>query len=674
MLSLLILITLLFYQSSFYSVESSSNFSFPSFDSGSCANGTGNLICWGSVTVDNGTLNITPDLPQNNSKKVGRVLYRQPECVWPASFSTAFTVRILANSSDSGDGIAFLIAQDDGASPPESYGSFIGILDPSTEGGVLHQLAIELDTYKNEHEANGNHIGIVTTSVEQPVVSRSLSDIGMDLKSGKDITVKIDYDGWIKMLQISVAYSGEPLIQFLNEKIMMQDTVPQNTYVGFSASTAFFSETHQVLNWNFTLLELPQQSLHYSRQKRNNKVVLVLVFVPLTFVFVCLGLGLFLTAGMRRRKTRIRRQEDIEMLTRNAANVPKFFTLRQLAKATKNFSKENLVGSGGFGSVYRGVLSADHPPTTVAVKRINATSHQGEREYLAEICTIGRLRHKNLVQLQGWCHDREQLLLVYEYMANGSLDRYIGNNIVLNWETRFKILSGLASALLYLHEECGNPVVHRDVKPNNVMLDSDYTAHLGDFGLARLLRPGQGQDEAFVTTMVAGTPGYLAPEVSYTGRATPESDVYSYGMVVLETVCGRRSKGIMEENSLVDMVWRSYEEGAVLSTVDCRLQDGKFEEEQARRCLIVGLACLHPDRFCRPKMRKVVQIFLNPEEPLMQIPECRPSAVCVSWCSSSSSSTTTGVGSTNTPFSAATVASNSLQGSTPDVVTISYHA
>nr|GLL37926.1 ATP-dependent RNA helicase UAP56/SUB2 [Ipomoea trifida] len=604
--------------SNFYSVESSSNFSFPSFDSGSCANGTGNLICWGSVTVENGTLNITPNLPQNNSKKVGRVLYRQPECVWPASFSTAFTVRILANSSDSGDGIAFLIAQDDGASPPDSYGSFIGILDPSTEGGGMHQLAIELDTYKNEHEANGNHIGIVTTSVEKPVVSRSLSDIGIDLKSGKDITVKIDYDGWAKMLQISVAYSGEPLIQFLNEKIILQDTVPQNTYVGFSASTAFFSETHQVLNWNFTLLELPQDSLHSGRQKRKNK----------------------------------------------------------LAKATKNFSRENLVGSGGFGSVYRGVLSGDHSPTTVAVKRINATSHQGEREYLAEICTIGRLRHKNLVQLQGWCHDKEQLLLVYEYMQNGSLDRYIGNNTILNWETRFKILSGLASALLYLHEECGSPVVHRDVKPNNVMLDSDYTAHLGDFGLARLLHPGQGegQDEASVTTMVAGTPGYLAPEVSYTGRATPESDVYSYGMVVLETVCGRRSKGIMEENSLVDMVWRSYEEGAVLSVVDSRLQDGKFEEEQARRCLIVGLACLHPDRFFRPKMRKVVQIFLNPEEPLMQIPECRPSAVCVSWCSSSSSSTTTGVGSANTPISATAAASNSLQGPTPDVVTISYHA
>lgn len=241
----------------------------------------------------------------------------------------------------------------------------------------MRQLAVELDTYKNEYEGNGNHIGIVTTSVEYSVVSWSLSEIAIDLKSGKDITVKIYYNGWIKMLQVSVAYSGEPLIKFLNEKIIMQDTVPQNTYIGFSAYTAFFLETHQILNWNFTLLELPQESLDYGidrhREKRNK--ILLSVFMPLTFLFISLGLGLFLMIRMRRKK-RIQREEDIEMLTRNAANAPKFFTFRHLAKATKNFSRDNLLGSGGFGNVYRGVFS-DHPPATVAVKRINATSHQG---------------------------------------------------------------------------------------------------------------------------------------------------------------------------------------------------------------------------------------------------------------------------------------------------------
>lgn len=260
----------------------------------------------------------------------------------------------------------------------------------------------------------------------------------------------------------------------------------------------------------------------------------------------------------------------------------------------------------------------------------------GEREYLAEICTIGRLRHKNLVQLRGWCHEREHLLLVYEYMANGSLDLFIGKGF-LDWKTRYKILTGLASALLYLHEECDKPIVHRDVKPNNVMLDSEYNARLGDFGLARLI-----QNDACVTTMMAGTPGYLAPEVSFSGKATPEFDVYSFGMVALEVACGRRSKGLFEENSLVDYVWSLYGKNALLECVDKQLE-GEFDEEQVKRTLTVGFASLHPDCMLRPKIRKVVQIFLNPNEPLMDLPHARPNAVYVSV----SSASTTDVGSSS---------------------------
>nr|GMD45849.1 probable L-type lectin-domain containing receptor kinase S.5 [Ipomoea batatas] len=253
--------------------------------------------------------------------------------------------------------------------------------------------------------------------------------------------------------------------------------------------------------------------------------------------------------------------------------------------------------SGGFGSVYKGVLSGDHPPSTVAIKRINATSHQGEREYLAEICTIGRLRHKNQVQLQGWCHDREQILIVYEYMPNSSLDRYIGNNIFLNWETRFKILSGLASMLLYLHEECGSPVVHRDDKPNNVMLDSDYTTHLGDFGLARLLHTGQGQsqDEASVNTMVVETPEYLAQSLWETiQRNHGGEQPGGHGVAVVR---GRR---------------RTVGCGFPAAGWEIRGRAGEMMPDRGTGVLASGSG-----RVFRPKMRKVVQIFLNPEEPLM---------------------------------------------------------
>lgn len=241
---------------------------------------------------------------------------------------------------------------------------------------------------------------------------------------------------------------------------------------------------------------------------------------------------------------------------------------------------------------------------------------------MAEISTIGRLRHKNLVQLQGWCHDRNNLLLVYEFMPNGSLDRFISKGF-LDWPTRYRIIIGLASALLYLHEECGNVVIHRDVKPNNVMLDANYNAHLGDFGLARLLL-----HETSVTTMLAGTLGYLAPECSYTGKATTESDVFSFGIVVLEVVCGRRTLGGIGENNLVDYVWELHGKGQLINGVDSRLK-GELEEEEMHRALVVGLLCSHPDPRLRPNMRKVIQVLTNPNEPLMELPESRPTAIYV---------------------------------------------
>ncbi|KAL8497010.1 hypothetical protein ACS0TY_020625 [Phlomoides rotata] len=615
----------------FPSLVGSQNFSFPSFDSSSCENGS-NIICLGSVKAENGSLNITPDGTKEASE-VGRVLFRFPVHVWPSSFSTAFTIRITSNSSVSGDGMAFVIAQDSSPSPPQSYGSYIGIMDPSTEGGALRQLAVEFDTYKNPRDIDRNHIAIDITSVEYPVAVRSLTDTDIDLKSGREIMIRIEYDGWGHNLEIYVAYAGERMVKFLTHKIIMQETVHRLSYVGFTGSTGHVSELHQILDWNFTLYELPEESLDHGTSLNKCKK-LVLILVPTSVVLVAVCVVLFLVRR-RRRKAVHQRRDDMEMLTKNAANAPKFYTYKQLSKATHNFSKENLLGTGGFGSVYKGVvLKNSDLPNVIAVKKINATSSQGEKEYLAEICTIGRLRHKNLVQLHGWCHDRDQLLLIYEYMPNGSLDRYIGKDI-LDWSTRYKILSGLASVLLYLHEECDTPIVHRDVKPNNVMLDSNYTAHLGDFGLARLL-----QNNVFITTMVAGTIGYLAPEVSYTGRATPESDIYSFGMVVLEVICGRRSKGIMEEHSIVDSVWSLYEKGSLLSCVDRTLK-GEYDNEQVKRSLVVGLACLNPDQMHRPKMRKVVQIFLNCDEPLMKLPPSRPTELCLSLPSSSPENTTT---------------------------------
>ncbi|KAF3969885.1 hypothetical protein CMV_006361 [Castanea mollissima] len=623
-------------QPSLCSVMDPITFSFPTFHPKSCSNGE--LICMGSATAVDGYLSITPEPQHSNftsqtqlKTKVGRVLYSHPMLAWPANISTIFTVRIsvFENSTDSGDGMAFIMAPNHDPSPPDSHGFFLGLLDRSTEG-VVRQLAVELDTYKNEYDLDGNHIGIDTTSMTNPIAAKSLNYTGIELKSGRDIKVKIDYDGWKNMLQISVGYSGKPLVTVLEESIVMSDTVPSSVFVGFTASTGLVSEGHKVIDWVFTSVPLPFSSIHNGHEKDHKikKTILVSVtscFMVLLVIVTCM----FLPSVLRKLRKENQRDLDIETQSWNAANVPKKFTYKQLSKATRNFSKENLLGKGGFGSVYRGIISV--PPKVIAVKKISATSKQGEREYMAEICTIGRMRHKNIVQLQGWCHEGENLLLVYEFMSNGSLDRFIGKEF-LDWETRYKILTGLASALLYLHEECGDPVVHRDIKPNNVMLDSDFNAHLGDFGLARIL-----QNDTSVTTTLAGTPGYLAPEIGFVGKATPESDVYSFGMVVLEVVCGKRSKDIMDEHSLVDYVWNLYGENGLLECVDQMLH-GKFDEEQVKRTLIVGLACLHPDSMFRPKMRKVVNILMDPNEPLMNLPGNRPSGVYVVFPSNSTTS------------------------------------
>ncbi|EOY29502.1 Concanavalin A-like lectin protein kinase family protein, putative [Theobroma cacao] len=603
-------------QASLTSVIEPLTFSFPSFHPSSCTNG--GLICMGSVTGGNGYLSLTPEPNSNSSvsgsvlEQVGRVLFHHPVLAWPASISTTFTVRIspFPNSNVSGDGMAFIIAQDNSSSPPSSVGSYLGIMDPSTQGGLVQQLAVELDTYKNEWDPDENHIGIDTISIITPVAAKSLNSTGIDLKSGREIKVKIDYHGWKKKLEVSMAYSGDKLVSVLNQSIEMADVVPSSVFIGFTAATGKVPESHQVLDWTFTTIPLPYLNSHVSKDEKIKNVLLIVIPIIMGLVIVAICFLPSFQKVLRKKKETVKKKVDIEIRSRTAANVPKMFTRKLLAKATRNFSKENLLGTGGFGSVYKGTLQ--NPPTTVAVKKISATSKQGEH-----------------------------LLLVYEYMPNGSLDRYIGKRS-LNWETRFKILTGLASALLYLHEDSGNPVVHRDVKPNNVMLDEDFNAHLGDFGLARLL-----QNDASVTTMLAGTPGYLAPEVGFTGKSTPESDVYSFGMVVIEVVCGRRSKGIMEENSLVDYVWNSYGQNELLQCVDRRLE-GQFDEEQVKRTLTAGLACLHPDSTQRPKIRKVVQIFLNSDEPLMDLPESRPSAVYVS-VSSSTSTTTTNIGSKSGP-------------------------
>lgn len=264
----------------------------------------------------------------------------------------------------------------------------------------------------------------------------------------------------------------------------------------------------------------------------------------------------------------------------------------------------------------------------VAVKRVSQDSRQGVREFLAEIVTIGRLRHRNLMRLHGYCrHQRKsELLLVYDYMPNASLDKKLFYRDGLSWEQRYTILKGVAAALLYLHEEWEQQVIHRDVKASNVLLDGKLNARLGDFGLARLYDHGKNPQ----TTRAVGTLGYVAPEVMRTGKPTTSSDVYSYGSLLLETVCGRRPVEpcrCEEEMVLVEWVWSFQVRGEVLLATDPRLLCASGHNahmaEEIELVLKLGLLCLHvlPER--RPSMRHVVQI-LNKDVSLPPLPPQMP--------------------------------------------------
>ncbi|KAE8725667.1 L-type lectin-domain containing receptor kinase IX.1 [Hibiscus syriacus] len=226
-----------------------------------------------------------------------------------------------------------------------------------------------------------------------------------------------------------------------------------------------------------------------------------------------------------------------------------------------------------------------------------------------EIKIISRLRHRNLVQLQGWCHDGGEFLLIYDFMSNGSLDNHLFSpkKAPINWPGRYKIARGLASALLYLHEEWEQCVVHRDIKSSNVMLDSSFNVKLGDFGLARLMDHELGP----LTTGLAGTLGYMAPEYVRTGRASKASDVYSFGIVALEIATGRKTVDGVEENfplGLVEWVWHLYGTQNLAAAVDERLV-AEFDEQQIECVMIVGLWCAHPDSSLRPSIRQAIQVL-----------------------------------------------------------------
>ncbi|KAK9907157.1 hypothetical protein M0R45_002402 [Rubus argutus] len=304
----------------------------------------------------------------------------------------------------------------------------------------------------------------------------------------------------------------------------------------------------------------------------------------------------------------LRREKTLEQDLKGVDLQTGKFTLRQIKTATNNFDIANKIGEGGFGPVYKGLLSDS---TAIAVKQLSAKSKQGNREFVNEIGMISALQHPHLVKLYGCCIEGNQLLLVYEYMENNSLARALFGpeecQLKLDWPTRHNICVGIARGLAYLHEESRLKIVHRDIKATNVLLDKNLFPKISDFGLAKL----DEEDNTHISTRVAGTYGYMAPEYAMRGYLTDKADVYSFGIVVLEIVSGRSNTTYRTKEEcfyLLDWALLLKERGNLLELVDPRL-GSDFNKEDMMITINVALHCSNVIAADRPTMSSVVSML-----------------------------------------------------------------
>ena len=325
----------------------------------------------------------------------------------------------------------------------------------------------------------------------------------------------------------------------------------------------------------------------------------------------------YLTYKFRRRHLSL--DDDIEEFLHNHQNLqPIKYTYLEIKKMTHNF--KNKLGQGGFGSVYKGKLRSGR---MVAVKMLVMSKANGQ-DFINEVATIGRIHHVNVVRLVGFCIQRSKWALVYDFMPNGSLDKFVfldkGNNIPLNWERLYKIALGVGCGIKYLHQGCDMQILHFDIKPHNILLDEDFTPKVSDFGLAKLY----STDESIVSiTAARGTLGYIAPELFYKniGGVSFKADVYSFGMLLLEMVGKRKNVNAFAEHSsqiyFPSWIYNKYDQGEDIEIGDASEDEKKY----VRKMVIVALWCVQMKPMERPSMSKALEMLEGKVELLKMPPK-----------------------------------------------------
>ncbi|TYG39110.1 hypothetical protein ES288_D13G277800v1 [Gossypium darwinii] len=548
----------------------------------------------------NGIAKIHPngllELTNTSYQQIGRAFFPFPIKFNTSSFSTTFVFAIVPKLPKlGGHGITFTISPSIEFFNRALANQYLGLFNITSNGHPTNRVfAIELDTMKNPEfeDIDDNHVGIDINSLQSYVSApasyysdKEKENKALRLLSGKPVQLWIDYDERDMLLNVTMAPFGtqKPWLPLLSTNLNL--SMSGSMHVGFSASTGSVPSDQYILGWSFNKSG-QSQSLDYAKlppppppRSRPRAKPDFRVAVP--SVISCLLVITFIGTAY---KMWIRRYEEIREDWEHEYG-PHRFSYKDLYNATKGFKGRELLGIGGFGEVYKGVLPSSNEQ--VAIKRVSHSSKLGMKEFIAEIATMGRLRHRNLVQLLGYCRRKGELLLVYDFMAN------------------VKILKGVASSLVYLHEDWEQVVIHRDIKASNVLLDAQLNGRLGDFRLAKFYDHGSNPR----TTRLVGTIGYIAPELARTGKPTTGSDVFAFGNLMLEIACGRKPfepEKSPEEVILYDWVLENWKIGLILRTSDPRLE-GNYVVEEMELILNLGLLCANPTQEIRPSMRKVMQ-------------------------------------------------------------------
>ncbi|KAM1545039.1 hypothetical protein ACFX10_045426 [Malus domestica] len=357
----------------------------------------------------------------------------------------------------------------------------------------------------------------------------------------------------------------------------------------------------------------------HTRRKLPLSLIIVAVLISVIFM-ACIVISIYIwRRKMTSKRDQIRRgQFDSERRVKELIDTSEFkeeegidvpfFDMQTILDATDNFSNANKLGQGGYGPVYKGMFLGGQE---IAVKRLSRVSGQGLQEFRNEVVLIAKLQHRNLVRLKGYCMKGEEKILLYEYMPNKSLDFFIFDHtksMFLNWDMRLSIILGIARGLLYLHQDSRLRIIHRDLKTSNILLDEEMNPKISDFGLARIVG---GKETQANTNTVVGTYGYMAPEYALDGTFSVKSDVFSFGVVLLEIISGKKNTGFYQSEqtfSLINYAWSLWTENKVLDLMDKTL-DESCNKNQFIQCVIVGLLCVQEDPNDRPAMSNVITLL-----------------------------------------------------------------